>query len=491
MATTLRAPKAKAKPKSAAKAVAKTTRKTGTKPAGKAKARTKRFKAPGFIARDDVLKTARAVMRKKDIPVTEREDIFRIEALGLDWDIGLRVYTPRGKDRIARGADGKRVGVFLLHGGSGDYKAMATIAGLFARKYGFKVAVMTFPGRLNLADKSRDWPGDTINEDGTVRTPIWQKGERITPDQYSLVKDTSKLVKYGTRTHARAKPGTRFYDRMASWPAAFEDGMKTACARHFPEDEYSIYVHGHSTGGPYVCMLSQRVPNIAGIMAVENSTFGYINEAKHAWSGGVGKIEGFKRLAEKGGEVEDRFTDLYIRTWRDLARYKGPEALGQEGPAALMRLPWLMEEILERWRNARRRPQFKAEYLITHNIRDSLIAAARAAAKRLKLKPKEARSLRDRYLGYTHELTGAGVKPVPPTLFCITKDSRDHSPEVYREVILPKFRAMKPAPRIALTRLGAGVHTYWTPEDGLPLGVAPVVAKFYHDAITGGFYLTR
>ncbi len=80
---------------------------------------------------------------------------------------------------------------------------------------------------------------------------------------------------------------------------------------------------------------------------------------------------------------------------------------------------------------------------------------------------------------------------MPPTLFLITKDSRDHSPEVYRDVILPAFRAMKPAPKIGLTRLGAGVHSYATPEDGLPLGVAPVVAKFYHDAITKGFYAGR
>ncbi len=91
------------------------------------------------------------------------------------------------------------------------------------------------------------------------------------------------------------------------------------------------------------------------------------------------------------------------------------------------------------------------------------------------------------YCGWT---SGPGVKPVPPTLFLITKDSRDHSPEVYREVIIPKFKAMRPAPKIALTRLGAGVHTYATPEEGLPLGVAPVVAKFYHDAITRGFYVT-
>ena len=36
----------------------------------------------------------------------------------------------------------------------------------------------------------------------------------------------------------------------------------------------------------------------------------------------------------------------------------------------------------------------------------------------------------------------------------------------------------------------AGVHSYWTPEADLPLGVAPGVAKTWHDAITGGYFLS-
>ena len=185
----------------------------------------------------------------------EAEDIFRLAALGLDWDIGVRVYEPQPAANITRGADGKKVGIFLLHGGAGDYKSMEKFALLFAEKFAFKVVTMTFPGRLYLDDDSRDWPGDTIHADGTVRTPIWLKGEHVTPDQYELVRDTGKRMKYGTRTSARAKPGTRFYDRMASWPMAFEEGMKEACRRHFPVGEFSVYVHGHSTGGPYVSML--------------------------------------------------------------------------------------------------------------------------------------------------------------------------------------------------------------------------------------------
>lgn len=448
------------------------------------------WQPPATLSRDEVVATSNAVLAMTNRPVEQREDIFRIPALGMDWDIGVRVYESQPASDITHGADGKKVGIFLLHGGAGDYKSMEKFALLFAEKFGFKVVTMTFPGRLYLDDPSRDWPGDTIHPDGTVRTPIWQKGEYVTPDQYEVVKDTSKRMKYGTRTLARAKPGTRFYDRMASWPVAFEEGMKEACRRHFPVGEFSIYVHGHSTGGPYVSMLSQRVANIAGVIAIENSTFGYINERKHQWGGHVGKIEGYAPVSPKSTESwKDPFNDLYIRTWRDLARYRGSEALGQEGPTALMRLPWLMEEILEAWDVAKLRPQFKAEYMITHNIVGALEQAARAAAKRLQMSEKDTEALVARYLRYTRELRGPGVKRVPPFLFVISKDSRDHSAGVYREVIIPMFQAMNPAPRVAVSRFGAGVHTYTKPEKDLPIGIAPTAAKFYHDAIVGGFFI--
>ena len=442
------------------------------------------------FSRDETIAMSNAVLARPARPVDDREDIFRIRALELDWDIGVRVYEPQPASDITRGADGKKVGIFLLHGGAGDYKSMERFALLFAEKFGFKVVTMTFPGRLYLDDPSRDWPADTFNADGTVRTPIWLAGEHVTPDQYEVVRDPSKRMKYGTRTLARAKPGTRFYERMSSWPMAFEEGMKEACRRHFPEGEFSIYVHGHSTGGPYVSMLSQRVPNIAGVIAIENSTFGYINERKHQWGGHVGKIEGYKAVAEKTEESwKDPFNDLYIRTWRDLARYRGSEALGQEGPTALMRLPWLMEEILDAWDLAKKRPQFKAEYMVTHNIVGALEEAARAAAARIKMSPAETEKLVDHFKGLTRELKGDGAKRVPPFLFVISKDSRDHSPEVYEEVIIPMFEAMNPKPRTAVTRFMAGVHTYTKPEEGLPFGIAPAAAQYYHDAITGGFFV--
>src|SRR4051812_32607050 len=423
------------------------------------------WQPPESVSREEIIARSDAVLAKPDLPLRQIEDIFRIQSLGLDWDMGVMVYEPKDSAQIARGADGKKIGIFLLHGGSGDFKSMEPMAKLFAEKFGCKAVAMTFPGRLYLDDPSRDWPGDTINPDGTVRTPIWLKGEHITPDQYEVVRDTTMRMRYGTRTVARAKPGTIFYERMAAWPVAFEQGMKDAMRRHFPEGDYSIYLTGHSTGGPMVFFISQRVPNVAGMIAVENSPFGFIQEEQHNWSGALGKVTGFERVTKTKAPRTDPFNELYIRTWRDRARYAGPEALGQEGPQALMRLPWLMEEILDWWDKTKARPQFKAEYIITHNIKSSLEAAARAVAVRLKLGERETADLVAHYRGLPYPLAGEGVKPVPPVLFVIAKDSRDHSRDVYEEVVLPMFRErIKPAPKVHLTQFGAGVHTYNKPE---------------------------
>src|ERR1044071_7474218 len=155
-----------------------------------------------------------------------------------------------------------------------------------------------------------------------------------------------------------------------------------------------------------VFFMCQRVPNVAGMIAVENSPFGFIQEKQHDWSGALGKVEGFERVTKKKATRTDPFNELYIRTWRDRARYAGPEALGQEGPNALIRLPWLMEEILEYWQREKRRAQFKCEYLITHNVLNSLEDAARVTARRLNLSLKETEALVGHYIGLTRELSG-------------------------------------------------------------------------------------
>ena len=424
-----------------------------------------------------------------DIPIRQTEDIFCINVLGMDWDLGMVVYEPEDPEKIPTGADGKKAGFFLLHGGSGDFKGIERHSKLLANKFGFKVLAGTFPGRFYFPDPKRDWPDDTINADGTVRTPIWKQGEVIKPDEYEVVKDASMRDRYGTRTLAHAKPDTNFYYRMAAWPAAFEEGMIEANRRHFPETEFSIYAQGHSTGGPFICMLSQRISNMAGVCATEHSPFGYLCSGRDQWGGDMGKITGYEKIEKKGKARTDPFSELYIRTWRDLARYQGPEALGQEGPGALMRLPAIMEDILAAWETAKRRPQFKAEYIVTHAITGSLIEGARVSAARLNMNRDETEALVNRFVGYTRELSGPDVKPVPPFLFEISKDSRDHSPEAYNEVIIPGFHAMKPAPKIALTRFGAGVHSFWKAEKDLPVGIVPSVLKTWNDAVVGGYFV--
>jgi hypothetical protein len=441
-----------------------------------------------FVSRDQCVKDTEELLATPDLPIRQTEDIFRIKVLGLEWDLGMMVYEPQDPEKTPAGADGKKAGFFLLHGGSSDFKGIERHAKLLAAKFGFKVVAGTFPGRFYFPDAGRDWPGDTIHGDGTVRTPIWKQGEIITPDQYDVVKDPSMRNRYGTRTLARAKPDSNFYFRMAAWPAAFEEGMIEANRRHFPENEFSVYGQGHSTGGPFICMLSQRIANMAGVCATEHSPFGYLCGDRDQWGGDMGKISGYERIEQNAKKRTDPFNELYIRTWRDLARYQGPEALGQEGPAALMRLPAIMEDILDAWEKSKARPQFKAEYVVTHAITGSLAEAARVSAARLKMNREETDALVQRFVGYTRELSGPGVKPVPPFLFEISKDSRDHSPEVYHDVIMPGFRAMKPAPKIALTRFGAGVHSFWKGEKDLPLGIVPSVLKTWREAVVGGYF---
>jgi hypothetical protein len=43
------------------------------------------------LVREQVVATSDAVLAKPTGEVEEAEDIFRLSALGLDWDIGVRV----------------------------------------------------------------------------------------------------------------------------------------------------------------------------------------------------------------------------------------------------------------------------------------------------------------------------------------------------------------------------------------------------------------
>jgi hypothetical protein len=244
--------------------------------------------------------------------------------------------------------------------------------------------------------------------------------------------------------------------------------MIEVCRRNFQPDEFSIYMHGHSTGGPFVHMLLQRVEIIVGLVGMETSPYGYI----------FAKMLGMK--------WEYPFDYLTIRTWRHLAKYAGVEA----GPEGAWRLPWIMEDVLERWDRSRTQPQFKAEYIVTYGASEPLANAARATAKRLKLNDEETEALVERFTGYGRELSGPDARPVPPLLYGIAQGSRDHTSERYDTIVLPTVAAMNPAPRAHKVLFKGGVHGYERPEEDLPRGLLPAVVKLWDDAIREGYFVT-
>ncbi|MCC7368708.1 MAG: hypothetical protein IT306_09810 [Chloroflexi bacterium] len=428
------------------------------------------WRPPASVSREEIVRASNEVLARPDRDISERTDVFTLQSLGLPWDVACAVVAPSDPAHQALGADGKKIGVFLLHGGGGDHRSKVPMARFLARKFGYSVACMTYPGHFAFDTPNHEWPGDTINPDGTVRTPRWTRDGQITPDQYEVVQDTSNLErrrKWGTLFFARALPGSEFYARMAAWPGAFDDAMTEVCRRCFPADSYSVYAHGHSTGGPFVHILLQRVPNAVGLLGMESSPFGAV----------YGRMLGMT--------WDYPFTDLTIRTWRHIAKYVGSEA----GPEGAWKLPWLMEDVFEAWERSRKQPQFKAEYLITYGNVEQLGAAARATARRLGLDAEEAAALVARFEGYPMPLSGPSARPVPPLLYGIAKGSRDHTVDRYQHVVLPTYVDLDPQPRTALVVFQAGVHGYEKPEDDLPNGVLPAVAQLWDEAIAEGYYL--
>lgn len=427
------------------------------------------WQPPLRVEKDEMVRISEALLAEPDIPFDESEDIFRLASNGLDWDIGNVLYEPTDAAKIPTGPDGKKIAVFMTHGGASDWRSIERLARTFAGKRGYKVCSMTYPGRFYFDHPEHDWPGDTFRDDGTVRTPIWLRGEEITADQYDVVTDESYREIYGSRRYAVARPDTLFHLRMAAWPKAIVEAMKDICARHFPPEEWSIYVHGHSTGGPFVHTLMQRVENVRGLIGIENSPFGQF----------------FRDMA--GHDWPTPFNYILIRDWRELARYRGAELAKQEGEAPLYRLAQVMEELFEMWEDARRFPQFKAENWYHNRTPSCLTEAAQVAARHQGFNRDETEALVREYLDYGVPLSGEGVKPVPPLLHGICDFSRDHTPANYEQLAL-KYAALDPAPKFACVQLGTGVHSYWRTEEGLPLGVCPVVVKIWSDAISNGYY---
>ena len=284
------------------------------------KAEKKSWQAPEFISREQCVRDTEEVLACRYPHQTNRR-YFRTNVLGMDWDIGMVAPEPEDSSKVPVGADGKKTGIYLLHGGSGDLKCTEAMQSC-SQKFGYKVLAVSFPGRSISPIRPR-LAGKYRPRDGTVRTPIWKKGEVITPDQYDVVKDTTKRKRYGTRTFAKPSPtliSTTVW-LLGRPPSRKAEG---SLLRNFPEGEYSIYVHGHSTGGPFVSMLSQRVPTWRASRH-GTSPFGYIYCERASGAATWERSQDTKKSKRRTGPT-DPLKELYIRSWRDLARYQGPEA---------------------------------------------------------------------------------------------------------------------------------------------------------------------
>jgi hypothetical protein len=59
------------------------------------KAEKKNWKPPEFVSREQCIKDTEEVMGMPDIAIRQTEDIFRINVLGMEWDLGMVVYERR------------------------------------------------------------------------------------------------------------------------------------------------------------------------------------------------------------------------------------------------------------------------------------------------------------------------------------------------------------------------------------------------------------
>ncbi len=67
---------------------------------------------PDIVSRKECIKSTQTVLALPDIKIKQYEDIFRIRALEMDWDIGAMIYEPVGSSKISLGADREKIGIY-------------------------------------------------------------------------------------------------------------------------------------------------------------------------------------------------------------------------------------------------------------------------------------------------------------------------------------------------------------------------------------------
>src|SRR6266511_4679097 len=82
------------------------------------------WEPPATVSREEIVASAETVLAMPEIPLRIKEHIYRIRVLEMDWDVGGKAYEPQDPSQIAIGADAKKAGIFLLHGGGGDHRSV-------------------------------------------------------------------------------------------------------------------------------------------------------------------------------------------------------------------------------------------------------------------------------------------------------------------------------------------------------------------------------
>ena len=358
------------------------------------KAEKENWQPPEFVSREQCIKDTEEVLGMPDIPIRQTEDIFRINVLGMDWDLGMVVYEPEDPKKIPVGADGKKAGFFLLHGGSGDFKG---IEEPMPSCWPASSASKWSPGPFR-ADSTFDVRaaiGRAIPSTRTARSGR-RSGSKAS-DHAGPVRGGERHLDAQPLRHAHGRARQAGYELLLSHgglAAAFEEGMIEAMRRHFPEARiFRLCVRATPPAGRLSACCASGCRTWRASSPPRTRRLAHWKQQRRIWGGAMGKIEGYEQVATKPARAPIRSTSSISAPGATLRATKGPEALGQEGPTALMRLPAIMEDILEHAGKAKARPQFKAEYIITHAITGSLAEGARVTAARLKMNQDETEAL--------------------------------------------------------------------------------------------------
>ena len=65
------------------------------------------WEPPAKITRKEIVQISDQMLATPDIPLDILEDIFRINTLRMEWDVGGKVFQPKDPSEIPNGADGK------------------------------------------------------------------------------------------------------------------------------------------------------------------------------------------------------------------------------------------------------------------------------------------------------------------------------------------------------------------------------------------------